>query len=273
MNLGDLISSVIGVIVGLVIANLVGIPIAKIPFIGVLLVIFLNVGLGYVGHRVAKNRKDDLRTMFSKTQKQDRKYYGKPKILDTSVIIDGRILDILSTGFIEGKLIIPNFVLEELRHIADSSDPLKRNRGRRGLDILNVIKKKSGVPVEIVNWDPKDEDDVDTKLLKMGMKLDAFVVTNDYNLNKVAEFQKVPVLNVNELSRAVKTVVLPGETMDVSIIKDGKENRQGVAYLEDGTMIVVENGLKHIGDTVSVCVTSVLQTSAGRMIFAKMNGE
>lgn len=275
MNLSELVSSVIGAIVGLIIANLIGLAISKLPVIGVYIVTFLNMLFGIIGFNVANKRKEDFKAMFFKTSKGDKhekqaKIYGRPKVLDTSVIIDGRILDILQTGFIEGKIIIPNFVLEELRHIADSSDALKRNRGRRGLDILNEIKKQSKVLVEILDWDSKDTDDVDTKLLKVGRKLDAFVVTNDFNLNKVAEFQKVYVLNINELSKSVKTVVLPGENIVVAIVKDGKENRQGIAYLDDGTMIVVEGGAKHIGDTLNVVVTSVLQTAAGRMIFAKI---
>ena len=196
--------------------------------------------------------------------------YGRPKILDTSVIIDGRILDLLQTGFIEGKIIIPDFVLEELRHIADSADSLKRQRGRRGLDILNEIQKQLAVPVEIQSFHPGQQMEVDSMLLKMADSMDAFVVTNDFNLNKVAEFQGVRVLNINELSNAVKPVVLPGEEMVVTIIKAGKEAGQGVAYLNDGTMIVVDGGSKHIGETITVIVTSVLQTAAGRMIFTKM---
>ena len=165
---------------------------------------------------------------------------------------------------------IPNFVLEELRHIADSSDSLKRNRGRRGLDILNEIQKQLSVPVEIVDYDPKEALEVDSKLLKMGEKMDAFVVTNDFNLNKVAEFQGVRVLNINELANAIKPIVLPGEEMQVTVIKAGKENRQGIGYLNDGTMIVVEGGNRFIGETKNVVVTSVLQTAAGRMIFTKI---
>ncbi len=272
MNFNELISSVIGCILGLAIANLLGLAFVNIPLIGTVIVIILNVIFAFLGIRVATKRKDEFSFFTHKASKTDKnlKTYGRPKILDTSVIIDGRILDILQTGFIEGKLIIPDFVLEELRHIADSSDNLKRNRGRRGLDILNEIQKQTNIPVETYNWDSKDTDDVDTKLLKMGAKLDAFVVTNDFNLNKVAEFQKVSVLNINDLSRAIKSVVLPGENIQVTVIKDGKENHQGIAYLEDGTMIVVEGGSRFIGEIIGVTVTSVLQTSAGRMIFAKI---
>lgn len=191
------------------------------------------------------------------------------KVLDTSVIIDGRIFDICQTGFVEGTLVIPNFVLQELRHIADSSDGLKRNRGRRGLDILNKIQKELNIEVQIYEKDFPEIEEVDSKLLKLAQVMNGKVITNDYNLNKVAEFQGVPVLNINELANAVKPVVLPGEEMIITIIKDGKESGQGIAYLDDGTMIVVEGGRKHIGETLNVAVTSVLQTAAGRMIFAK----
>jgi uncharacterized protein YacL len=192
-----------------------------------------------------------------------------PKILDTSVIIDGRVADICQTGFIEGSIIIPEFVLEELRHIADSSDGLKRNRGRRGLDILNRIQKELKIEVKIVDIDFEDVQEVDIKLIKLAKQMDGFVVTNDFNLNKVAELHGVRVLNINELANAVKPVVLPGEEMVVLVVKEGKENKQGLAYLDDGTMIVVEEGRRYMNETIEVVVTSVLQTSAGRMIFAK----
>lgn len=191
------------------------------------------------------------------------------KILDTSVIIDGRIADICKTGFIEGVLVIPEFVLEELQHIADSSDLLKRNRGRRGLDILNRIQKELDVKVLIYEGDFEEISEVDTKLVKLAKVLQGKVVTNDFNLNKVCELQGVHVLNINDLANAVKPVVLPGEEIWVQVIKDGKEHGQGVAYLDDGTMIVVEGGSDFIGANIEVLVTSVLQTSAGRMIFAK----
>ena len=176
----------------------------------------------------------------------------------------------LQTGFIEGKIIIPTFVLDELRHIADSSDSLKRTKGRRGLDILNEIQKQLSVPVVIKEFNTKEKIEVDSKLLKMAEKLDAFVVTNDYNLNKVAEVRGVKVLNINELANAVKPMLVPGEEMTVTVIKAGKENGQGIAYLNDGTMIVVEGGSGKIGETLKVVVTSVLQTAAGRMIFTKI---
>ena len=191
------------------------------------------------------------------------------KLLDTNVIIDGRIADICKTGFLEGTLLIPVFVLEELQHIADSSDTLRRVRGRRGLDILQKVRENSGMEVEVMNVDFDDIQEVDSKLVRLAQKLGGKIITNDFNLNKVAQLRGVNVLNINELSNAVKPVVIPGETMRVQVVKDGKEPGQGVAYLDDGTMIVIENGHRYLSRTISVEVTSALQTSAGRMIFAK----
>lgn len=277
MNLKELSLSVIGCIVGLVLANLIGMAFNGFGALGTFIVVLLNILFGILGIRVARRKKDDVNVrtlkevlMTTPPSTAEDSIYGRPKILDTSVIIDGRILDLLQTGFIEGKIIIPDFVLEELRHIADSADSLKRQRGRRGLDILNEIQKQLAVPVEIQSFHPAQQMEVDSMLLKMADSMDAFVVTNDFNLNKVAEFQGVRVLNINELSNAVKPVVLPGEEMVVTIIKAGKEAGQGVAYLNDGTMIVVDGGSKYIGETITVIVTSVLQTAAGRMIFTKM---
>ena len=190
-------------------------------------------------------------------------------LLDTSVIIDGRIADISETHFLSGRLILPRFVLKELQLISDSSDPLKRARGRRGLDILNRMKKNPNVDVKIQEMDFPEFSTVDAKLVKLGQVLGAKVFTNDYNLNKVAELQGVKVLNINDLANAVKPVVMPGEAMQVKVLKEGKEHDQGVAYLNDGTMVVVDNGRRRIGQTISVTITSVLQTQAGRMIFAK----
>ena len=191
-------------------------------------------------------------------------------MLDTSVIIDGRIFDLCKTGFLEGTLILPNFVLKELRHISDSSDALKRNRGRRGLDVLARIQQELRVPVTVDEQDFPDVEEVDVKLLKLAKLRDGCVLTTDYNLNKVAGVSGIQVLNINDLANALKPVALPGEEMEVLIVKEGKEQNQGVGYLDDGTMIVVEGGKQAIGQTVTVSVTSVLQTSAGRMIFAKM---
>jgi uncharacterized protein YacL len=196
-----------------------------------------------------------------------------PKILDTSVIIDGRIADICETGFLEGPLIVPQFVLKELQHIAGSPDSIKRNRGRRGLDILQRIQKNVDMTVHIVDHDFPKIREVDTKLVALGQALKGKVLTNDFNLNKVAELQGVPVLNVNQLANAVKPVVLPGEVMNVHIMKEGKEYGQGVAYLEDGTMVVVDNAKRYVGRHSDVIVTSVLQTTAGRMIFTRLKEE
>lgn len=266
----------IGLIVGLVIAFLVSsaIQLIEIPFIS-MLSLLLYVFLGYLGVSVATKNVGDLtkiQEFFKKASKPTQakgQTYNRPKILDTSVIIDGRIADICKTGFIEGCLIIPEFVLEELRHIADSSDGLKRNRGRRGLDILSIIQKELKLDIRIDGTNFEDVSEVDVKLLKLAQKINGVVVTNDYNLNKVAAIQGVTVLNINELANAIKPVVLPGEEMTVYVVKEGKESNQGVAYLDDGTMIVVEGGRKFINETIDVLVTSVLQTAAGRMIFAK----
>lgn len=191
------------------------------------------------------------------------------KILDTSAIIDGRIADLCKTHFLEGGLVIPSFILVELQKIADSADPLRRNRGRRGLDLLNKIQKENQIPVKVFERDYEDVGEVDTKLLRLAMELGAKVITNDFNLNKVAELYGVQVLNINELANAIKPVVLPGEEMMVYVLRDGKEYGQGIGYLEDGTMIVIEGGKNYIGMNIEILVTSVLQTSAGRMIFAK----
>ena len=198
---------------------------------------------------------------------------SSPKILDTSAIIDGRIADICETGFLEGPLIVPQFVLKELQHIAGSPDSIKRNRGRRGLDILQRIQKNVDMTVHIVDHDFPKIREVDTKLVALGKALKGKVLTNDFNLNKVAELQGVPVLNVNQLANAVKPVVLPGEVMNVHIMKEGKEFGQGVAYLEDGTMVVVDNAKRYVSKNIDVIVTSVLQTTAGRMIFTRLKEE
>ncbi len=195
-------------------------------------------------------------------------------LVDTSAIIDGRIADISETGFLLGPLLVPRFVLRELQHIADSADPLRRNRGRRGLEILNRLQKESLTPVSVCDVDAKDISDVDGKLVKLARDMGCPVVTNDFNLNRVAELQGVRVLNVNQLANAIKPVVLPGEEMEIRIIQEGKELNQGVGYLDDGTMIVVENGRRFLNADVGIVVTRVLQTVAGRLIFAhpKVNG-
>jgi uncharacterized protein YacL len=281
----DIISGVVGLLAGLLIANLLSLPFGRLPMVGPFIPVLANIVFGYVGMNVAVKKKEDIWTFLvslprlgrdKEKEKDQVADYGRkeprtasPKILDTSVIIDGRIADVAKSGFLEGPLIIPNFVLQELRHIADSSDVLKRNRGRRGLDILNRIQKELDVEVIISDRDYDDVSEVDSKLLRLAQDLTGSILTNDYNLNKVAELQGVQVLNINELANAVKPVVLPGEEMLVHVIKDGKETGQGVAYLDDGTMIVVDGGRRHIGENIGVLVTSVLQTAAGRMIFAK----
>jgi uncharacterized protein YacL len=191
-------------------------------------------------------------------------------LLDTSVIIDGRIADVSQTGFIRETMLIPRFVLNELQHIADSPDPLRRNRGRRGLDMLNKLQKDSVVPIRISDMDVEEFSEVDDKLVRLARNLHCPIMTNDFNLNRVAELQGVIVLNINELANAVKAVVLPGETLHVRVIQEGKELGQGVGYLDDGTMIVVENGRRYINKGINVIVSKVLQTSAGRMIFAQL---
>ncbi|MFM1654433.1 PIN/TRAM domain-containing protein [Brevibacillus sp. B_LB10_24] len=269
----DVMFGAMGLIIGLIVAFLLFLPINSIPI--PFLPLIVSGLLGYLGFQVGFRKKEEIMSVFSIGRKEKAKKDTsvaanvEHKILDTSVIIDGRIADICRTGFIEGALVIPGFVLEELQHIADSSDVLKRNRGRRGLDILNKIQKELKVKVQIYEGDFEEISEVDSKLIKLAKVLNGKVVTNDFNLNKVCELQGVPVLNINDLANAVKPVVLPGEELHVQVIKDGKEYGQGVAYLDDGTMIVVEGGREYIGSEVDVLVTSVLQTSAGRMIFAK----
>lgn len=272
--LTDTFSGALGLIIGLLVAFLIAQTITTIPIVGQILPVFISFFLGYIGFQVGFKKREELFSIFSlgrlgKEKKQETAQNVEHKILDTSVIIDGRIADICKTGFIEGTIVIPGFVLEELQHIADSSDVLKRNRGRRGLDILNKIQKELAMKVQIYEGDFEEINEVDSKLVKLAKVLNGKVVTNDFNLNKVCELQGVPVLNINDLANAVKPVVLPGEELSVQVIKDGKEQHQGVAYLDDGTMIVVEGGREHIGSEIEVLVTSVLQTSAGRMIFAK----
>ncbi|UCG79500.1 MAG: TRAM domain-containing protein [Nitrospirota bacterium] len=224
---------------------------------------------GYSGLLIGINRGRSLSIdAFIRTLKghgEDENY----KILDTSVIIDGRIADVCETGFLDGVFIIPQFILQELQHIADSSDSMRRAKGRRGLDILHRIQKMSGISVKIVEEDFPKIKEVDAKLVALAKYMNAKIVTNDFNLNKVAGLQGVSVLNINELANALKPVVLPGEVLNVFVLKEGKEQNQGVAYLDDGTMVVIENGRKLIGKHVGAEVTSVLQTTAGRMIFAK----
>ncbi len=283
LPVADLFFGTIGLIIGLVVAYLINIPLKDVglQIVSEVIPLFTTLVVGYLGFQVGFRRRDEFTALYSQREKvkiepEDVKESEpeiltevRPKILDTSVIIDGRIADICQTNFLEGPIIIPKFILDELQHIADSSDALKRNRGRRGLDILNKIQKELPVEVQIYDGDFEDVPEVDSKLVRLAQEKDGTVVTNDFNLNKVADLQGVLVLNINDLANAVKPVVIPGEPMTVQVIKDGKEQGQGVAYLDDGTMIVVEEGKSLIGQTVDVIITSVLQTSAGRMIFAK----
>jgi uncharacterized protein YacL len=272
----DIILGVAGLIIALIIGLLLSFPLSRIPWVGPYISLAVTLVLAYLGVTFFLNRKEEFSFLTFNIMKrpghthiQNNPRSSAVKVLDTSVIIDGRIMDIAKTGFLEGELIVPGFVLEELRHIADSPDLLKRNRGRRGLDILNKMQKEMDMVIRIVNTDYEDIAEVDSKLVKLAQDLSGLIVTNDFNLNKVCELQGVFVLNINELANAVKPVVLPGEEMSAHIIKDGKEIGQGVAYLDDGTMIVVEGGRRFIGETIDVLVTSVLQTAAGRMIFAR----
>lgn len=231
----------------------------------------LYAGLMVLGARAGKSLREQKQTDAGTGQ--TLKNAAVPKVLDTSVVIDGRIYDIVKAGFLEGELVIPAFVLSELRHIADSGDAMRRNRGRRGLDVLSriQIELRREVRVEERNYD--DLDEVDVKLLRLTRELGGAVMTNDYNLNKVAGVSGVQVLNINELSAALRPIVLPGEEMSVQVIREGKEPGQGIAYLEDGTMVVVESGRRHVGETLEVVVTTVLQTNAGRMIFSRMKNQ
>jgi uncharacterized protein YacL len=275
VSLKRLIGAAIGSILGIVGAFLFSIvlrnslnPGGTQNFLTLVIMLFM----AYVGMIVGASKGDLLNLsalggVFG-GEKQIRK---SQKILDTSVIIDGRIADIAETGFLDGVLVIPQFVLRELQLVADSADPLKRNRGRRGLDILQRIQKIATLQVQIVEDDYPSIREVDLKLIELAKEIEAKIITNDFNLNKVAQLQGVEVLNINELANALKPVVLPGEAMRVFILKEGKEYNQGVAYLDDGTMVVVDNARKMIGKTVDVAVTSVLQTTAGKMIFGKFD--
>ena len=273
----DLLAGTVGLLIGLIIANLIGFAFARLPIIGAYGPIVFNLVFGYAGMSIAVHKKAEVSGLLAnfrlgrQSKERSVKKTESTKLLDTSSIIDGRIAELCATGFLEGPLLVPVFVLEELQLIADSADLLKRTKGRRGLDILKQMQEDGHVDVRIINDDFDDIQGVDSKLVRLGRDLKAKVITNDYNLNKVAELQGVVVLNINDLANAMKPARVPGEEMTVLIVKAGKEENQGIAYLEDGTMIVVENGQKYIGMSVPVIVTSVLQTSAGRMIFVKVS--
>ena len=278
VSIKGLSAAVFGLVFGILFAWLIikvfdfMVPIRDEALKGVINGLFILV-FAYLGMVMALRGKDEFNIIipYVKLRREDQR--EEIIILDTSVIIDGRIADICNTKFIEGKLVIPRFVLKELQQIADSSDPIKRNRGRRGLDMLNKVRKSGHVEVKIHEEDLPEIHEVDAKLIKLAKMLSAKVFTNDYNLNKIAELQGVAVLNINELANALKPVVIPGEIMEAKIVKEGKEYNQAVAYLDDGTMVVIDNARQLIGQTVKVIVTSVLQTAAGRMIFAKLESQ
>ena len=264
-----------GLFLGLVIAQLLGYAFSGLQnsTIRISISVILSCVFGYIGLVLGGKKVEEFKWpgwgFFAKGSQ--KKNGGK--ILDTSVIIDGRVADICETDFLEGPLIIPQFILQELQHIADSADNLKRARGRRGLDILNRMQKGDTVEVKVVDDDYPDIKEVDAKLIALAREMNAKVVTNDFNLNKVAQLQGVPVLNINQLANALKPMVLPGEVLHLQIMREGKEQGQGVAYLDDGTMVVVENASRHLGQEVEASVTSILQTTAGRMIFTTLKEE
>jgi len=257
---------VVGVLLGLGLGSAFG---AVVPGAAPLGRGLFGLLLGYLGWAVALAKGEELAGVSARLFPKGASQKGACKILDTSVIIDGRVADVCETGFLEGTLVVPQFVLRELQQIADSTDGLKRNRGKRGFDILQRLQRNPKVAVLILDRDFPQAREVDRKLIELARAMDGTVVTNDYNLNKVAELSGVPVLNINELANALKPAVLPGETMHLYVLKEGKEAGQGVAYLDDGTMVVVDHGRKLIGQSVDATVTSVLQTTAGRMIFAR----
>lgn len=271
----QLAAGITGLILGLVVALLVSFPLSLLPQpFGQTLPFLCALLFAYLGIVVMTARQNDIAALIGQRSflpsGGTEDYFSEQfLLLDTSVIIDGRIADVSRTGFISGTMLVPQFVLNELQHIADSSDALRRNRGRRGLDILNQLQKEPRAHVRITDMDVKNVREVDDKLVALAKQLRCPVLTNDYNLNRVAELQGVHVLNVNELANAVKAVFLPGETLQIKIIQEGKEMGQGVGYLDDGTMVVVEDGRRYLGDTVNMVVTKVLQTAAGRMIFAR----
>lgn len=292
----DISVSIIGLIIGLLVANLIALPFADFPVIGMYIAVLLNLTLGYIGVRVFWKRRDDILSMLGSMSELKGRFRfsvgkrgkeGKPspegapkevmKILDTSVVIDGRLLDIAKTGFLEGTLVLPRFVLIELQGVADSSDPVRRSRGRRGLDVVNELQEiDDQLDVLIVETTLRElgVDTVDEGLVALAKQMDdSKILTTDYNLNKISQIQGISVLNVNDLANALKPMLLPGENVVVDIIREGKEAKQGVGYLDDGTMIVVEEGQKLIGRRVEVMVTSMLQTSAGRMIFGRIKRE
>lgn len=269
-------------IIGLVLAILISIPLwrTNIPVINNILPILLMILFSYFGFQIGTTRLDEWKKLLAKRSQKEKESNGEVidrqdpnyhhyKILDTNILIDGRIYDLVKTGFLEGTLLVPNFVLYELQYIADSGESIKRVRGRRGLDILNKLRSEKIVPVEMYDGDFEDIPEVDSKLIALAKKVHGAIVTNDYNLNKVIQFQNVDVLNINNLAKSLRPRVIPGETLNVVVVKKGTERQQGVAYLDDGTMVVVEDGRYFMNKPIEVEVTSALQTDAGRMIFAR----
>ena len=268
-----LIAGIIGLLVGLVVASLISIPLYSLGgWLGWVVPIVVSLFLGLFGMWVGAHRRGDMQAMFPALESNNRTAHVSRNgsiLVDTSAIIDGRIADLSITGFLEGELVVPRFVLDELRHIADSSDALRRNRGRRGLEVLGRLRKDNTVPMEVLDVGVGIGEEVDAQLVKLAKGMKSPILTTDYNLNRVAELQGVQVLNVNELANALKSIVLPGEEMRVHIVQEGKEAGQGVAYLDDGTMVVVEGGRRYLSSFHDVIVTRVLQTAAGRIIFAQ----
>ncbi|MCD6355746.1 MAG: TRAM domain-containing protein [Anaerolineaceae bacterium] len=277
-----LISAMVGLVIGLVIAALITIPIINLPDpFGSILPFVAAVLFGYLGAAIGASRQGEFRDIFSMLKRGSRSSRdssgGKWKrensiLIDTSVIIDGRIVDIAKTGFLPGNLIIPRFVLNELQYIADSAENLRRQRGRRGMEVLAELQKDHAIKTTIADIDVEGVREVDEKLIMLGKQMHAPILTNDFNLNRVAELQGVNVLNINDLANAVKSILLPGERLVIRVIQEGKELGQGVGYLDDGTMVVIEDGKNYIGQEIEVAVTKVLQTAAGRMIFSKPKG-
>lgn len=279
-SLTYLLFGAISTIFGLILAILISIPLWRlsIPVVNNVLPVLLMVLFSYLGFHLGTTRQDEWRRLLTRRGRDDQEAqvikrqdenYHHYKILDTNILIDGRIYDLVKTGFLEGTLLVPNFVLYELQYIADAGESIKRVRGRRGLDILNKLRSEKIVPVEMYKGDFEDIKEVDEKLIALAKKVDGVIVTNDYNLNKVIQFQNVQVLNINNLAKSLRPRVIPGEQLTVVVVKKGTERQQGVAYLDDGTMVVVEDGRYYMNEQLDVEVTSALQTDAGRMIFAR----
>jgi uncharacterized protein YacL len=277
---GQIIGAMIGLIAALLIATMVAVLLNPLPYgLGVLLSLGLATVLVYVGVRTGSRRRDALGVVFGRSAPVDideggpGPLDGQPVIVDTSVLIDGRIVDVAAAGFVPGRLLIPGFVLEELQRVADSADPFRRQKGRRGLGVVDALQKAEDVVCELVDLDFPGTPDVDARLVKLARARGAALMTQDYNLNRLAQIEGVRVLNLNDLANAVKPIVGAGESIAITIVKEGKEPHQGVGYFEDGTMVVVENGRSRVDETVTVTVTTVLQTTAGRMIFATLADE